>query len=287
MNQPSTTKDEDAPAACPLCGRQIAIQPADVGMPISCPGCRGMLRVERDAASGRAVLIEVPLDEFQESTPWDEFRIGGPGGAKRVLQAYLGIMRSPRRFFRKLPSAGLKSAFAFGVATVVASLLPYVLYIAHSTELRRRHGDLGPRGPTELEWPVALAMAVFMLSLVSVAGALVASTVSHVVLILTGCRPAGLKTTCKVYAYALATYASATFIYAVAWYGLSAMLPPGPVFWLVLNPCYGFFAAVSWMMIVVVIGLREAHRVSVWRAVVAAIVPFGMGFSSLVALLLS
>lgn len=250
------------------------IQPSDIGMPISCPGCRGIQHVELDTGTYGLELRAGAGEERTDLAPWERATTLGFG--RRIANTFLEVLLRPGLFFRRFAPTDLDSALHFACIAVSIGVLPHVARLICLAVVER-----GP-GASDRSWAwfIALLTGVplffFICVLASMVAVFVASLVSHLVLTLTGGARLELEATGRIYAYAMAPYATGVFLYACAFYGLALVVPRGGALWLWLNPAWGFVAGLSWMTFVVMIGLREVQHVSTWRAILAAVAPIAL-----------
>lgn len=164
-----------------------------------------------------------------------------------VARTWTGSALSPAAFFRAMPrSGGTGAALLYFVplAVVVAGIELFWAVVLGAPDpgplLGRVGVDSGPPNP----------LLDFLLApLVMVAGLFVGAAVTHAVLAIIGGARHGPGTTLRVYCY---TYSPAV---------------------LAIVPWVGMVAAALWGLVIAVIGLREAHETTGFRAAAAILLP--------------
>ena len=223
---------------CPKCYRDIPPEN------IACPGC-GEPRLEEagdlKAAFGRGESAQGP-----GSCPWEERQERGTFAALgETLQQSLF---APSAFFGNLPpegriGAGLIYAVIVGSLTAVVAMMWQRVVGSPGVWLQE-----GQEIPPFIGYFWYLGLAVLPLAIV--ASIFFRSAILHLSLLLLGGAQRGYSATLKVVCYASSTSAFHVF------------------------PFCGSFIAFFWRIALIVIGLREVHRISTGKAVMAWLLPF-------------
>lgn len=222
---------------CPSCYHDIPAQGT------RCPACG------ESTAAPESLPDPSPVPEGErsaKSSPWEER--GGKGTFAALGETLQSSLFSPSAFFAALPPSGkagsaLLYAIIVGTIGAAAALLwqrvagnPNV-WIYSDLEIPRMGGYL---------WYVVLAaMPLFI-----VLSTLFRSAVLHFSLLILGGAKEGYTATLKTVCYASSANAFNAF------------------------PLCGSVIAWFWRVVLIVIGLREVHRISTGRAFVAWLLPF-------------
>ena len=179
--------------------------------------------------------------------PWPPPEEGSILGA--FGETWKGATFDPGAFFRRLPAResvgpALLYYLVLGILLAGVGLFWDVTGVFASGEDRQAMADelgLGTLSPvvTFLISPLALML-----------GLVIAAALTHVVLLVFGAAQNGFNATIRVFCYA---YSPMAF---------------GVV------PVLGHVVGTIWMVVIAIIGLREAHRTETWRATVAVLLPF-------------
>lgn len=223
---------------CQKCYREIS--PEDV----ACPGC-GEPRPAEDLSLKAAFGRGEHTRKFG-SCPWEERQERGTFAAfGETLQQSLF---DPSAFFGALPpegriGAGLVYAVIIGsLAAVVAMMWQRIIgspgvWLKNGHEIPPFIGYFWYLGLAVL--PLAIVVSIFF-----------RSAILHLSLLLLGGARKGYSATLKVLCYASSTSAFHVF------------------------PFCGSFIAFFWRIALIVIGLREVHRISTGKAIMAWLLPF-------------
>jgi len=158
-----------------------------------------------------------------------------------------GAIFSPSRFFREMPPAGAKWA-ALLYAAVVGTLSWVVVILwksAFGMPILLEHGDRLPAMTGAFLYATLVFVPVFV-----VLSTIFQSAVLHVSLTLLNGARENYEATLKAVAYA----ASASLF--------------------MVFPFVGWPLTVVWRVVLLVVGLREVHRISTGRALLALLLPF-------------
>ena len=201
-----------------------------------CPYCGGLAPAPV-GAEGEAL--------FAGSCPWEErSRLGVFSAFGETVQ---GVVFAPSRFFREMPPAGAKWA-ALLYAAIVGTLSWVVVVLwksAFGIPAVLEHGEQFPAMTGIFLYATLIFVPLFV-----VLSTIFQSAVLHVSLtFLNGARE-NYEATLKAVSYA----ASASLF--------------------MVFPFVGWPLSVVWRVVLLVIGLREVHRISTGRALLALLLPF-------------
>jgi hypothetical protein len=228
---------------CPHCQRPLPDPPERF-----CPHCGGDVQGAAQAAGA-----ERPVSS--PGTPWESRdRLG-------LVNAYVEttkqVLLSPTAFFRAMPVAGgIGAPLAFGVLTayigaVVSALYQMVLNSVMGSWASQftQGGEAFERLIPILTQGAGLLMTLILGPLFALAGIFVGAAITHLFLMMFSGAGRGFEATLRTVSYCQATQ-------------LLQILPL----------CGGIVASV-WGIVVLIIGLSEAHGVSRGTAAAAVLVP--------------
>ncbi|HEX7049283.1 MAG TPA: YIP1 family protein [Longimicrobiales bacterium] len=182
-----------------------------------------------------------------------------PPAEESPLTAFFRTWRdslfSPARFFRAMPEAGSGGAallyfLIIGVIAAAFGLFWQMLFRMALGAAPRMLPQLAALGAQSEPWSPLIGFLLSPLFLLIEIG--IAFVVIHVLLYILGGARRGAGTTFRVLCFAY-----------------------GPMVF-TLIPGLGGFAGGIWMLVLAIIGLREAHRTDAWRAAVAVLVPVAL-----------
>ncbi len=221
---------------CPACNRLL---PEDLAAQF-CPHCGAALQ----DTVGRAGAAEM-----QEEIPW-ESSTAELTLIQRLTDTWTESMFRPSSFFRKLRRRGsagkaLLYAIVFIIMGQAFAVFWQQWFFAHFSD------TLSEMFPffSEMMLP-DFGRQLFLAPIFALLGLLIMTLVYHVCLILVGAGKGGMETTFRVLAYT-----------------------EGAQLWQVL-PGLGQILAAIWGIVLLIIGLREAHATTTARAVLAFLIPF-------------
>lgn len=199
------------------------------------------------AGSPAAGETPEPVTGADERFPWPPPEDGS------ILAAFGGAWRSatfdPGRFFARIPREG-------GTGAAILYYLVIGLLVAGATlfwDVLGRFASTGARETIaeELGFGTVAPVTSFLLSpLVLMAALLLSAAVVHGILALFDGARHSFGTTIRVFCYAYSP-----MIFGVV-------------------PVLGALVGSLWMLVLSVIGLREAHQTDGWKAAVAVVLPF-------------
>jgi len=219
---------------CPHCGKELAEEQA------FCQYC-GLSLAQPTG----------PAEDIRSKTPWEErHEIGFFNGLFKTLKETL---LEPSAFFRKMPvTGGLIDPLFYALIVGMAGLMVFYLWDIllraplqnfMSPQLRaasERNVLYSHGGPFfAVLTPFFLLFWLFIIS-----------GVQHVILLVVRGAQAGFEATFRVVSYSIAP-----FIFLLA-------------------PFCGMPVASTWMLVLAIIGLKEAHRISGGKAAFAVLFPF-------------
>lgn len=163
-----------------------------------------------------------------------------------IGSTWRGASLAPRTFFADLPaSSSLGSAILYylliGVAVAGAELFWSMVTAGVETRPMTAFGSTGAWSPL---------LGFFFSPVLLLVGLFMAAGVTHLILALFGGAHGGFGMTNRVFCYAY-----------------SPMI-------LGVIPKVGSYAGTVWMVVIAIIGLREAHRTTTARAAAAVLIPF-------------
>lgn len=223
---------------CPGCGRQIAPPPR-----AACPFCR------RPLASAETTGADPgPLPDG-DGLAWE--RRDQLGFASALVETTRQVMAEPSASFASMPTrGGLGGPLLFGVVVGSLGILLALAGVLVLGGLLQWAAPTGPGGPTE----IGEAALGFLLWLVVVPPGmivilLIEAGLTHLLLMMVGGAREPFEATFRVSAYARAV----TLAMAI--------------------PVVGWMAGPVWLVVVRVIGLREAQRCGGGQAAAAVLLP--------------
>ena len=229
---------------CPRCdySRPVPLENIPQGMKwVRCPRCGNRFeyqKKEEDIETG---------DE--QSIPWERrSQLGLWTSIKRTLGS---VMFSPKAAFSTMPvRGGLREPLAFGL--LVGSLS--IMFAFFWDFLMASRGFVKPGGvsPTVLSSPLLLLSLIFLAPLLVTIWLYVSSLITHLFLLLVRGGPNRFEATFRVVAYSEATWVWGTI------------------------PFIGAPIGLVWWIIVLIIGLKEAHKISYGKIAVALLIPLGL-----------
>jgi hypothetical protein len=206
---------------------------------------------EYERTGDAAEPTEIELDPVPAEFPWPP----APGESAITAwgRTWRGAALEPSRFFAALPThASLGAAVLYyltiGIPVAGAALFWSMLRDALGMERSARMGALDALGPWAPLIEFLLSPILLLVSLFLAAG------VTHLMLKILGAASRDYGTTTRVYAFAY----SPQILGVIPWVGT--------------------FVGFVWMIVVSIIGLREAHNTSTARAAAAVLVPLAILF---------
>ncbi|HTF99410.1 MAG TPA: YIP1 family protein, partial [Nitrospirota bacterium] len=185
------------------------------------------------------------------ATPWEARRdIGFFNGLVKTIKETLF---SPSGFFKKMPvSGGLADPLLYALIVSMAGLI--VFYFWDSLLRAPLQDYVGPQFRTATEQNVLFSKGGPVLAIgtpfLLVGGLFVVSGIQHVLLLMFRGAQAGFEATFRVVCYSIS-----------------------PTVFLMVPVC-GMPVASIWSLVLAIIGLKEAHRISGSRAALAVLAPF-------------
>lgn len=246
---------------CPYCQFSKTVPPEKIPKGArwaTCPRCGQRFDFAKTASAQAAREGANGFDGC--GAAWEKrSQLGFWAGIAQTLKA---VLFTPAGFFRHLPSrAGLREPLAFGLlAGTIGSMFGFfwqILMVA---------GGMAFFGQSFLG-RITVGLIFFILLLVIpllvAAGLFVTSGIAHICLRLVGAGKSGFEATFRVMAYSQA---------AQTWG---------------LIPFFGGWIGWIWRLVIQLIGLREIHRISYPRLILAALIPVAFGVLVMAALLVS
>jgi hypothetical protein len=219
---------------CPHCGKEVAEEQ------VFCQHCGSSLTPPAGAA-----------EETRSRTPWEERHdIGFFNGLFRTLKETL---LAPSAFFRKMPvTGGLTDPLLYALFVGMAGLMVFYLwdvllrdpmqsFMSPQFRAASERNALYSRGG-----PFFAVLTPFFLLF----WLFIISGIQHVILSVIRGAQAGFEATFRVVSYSISPF----------------------VFLMV--PLCGMPVASTWMLVLTIIGLKEAHRISGGKAAFAVLFPF-------------
>jgi hypothetical protein len=228
---------------CPNCQQPLPEPPERF-----CPNCGAEISA---AAPGAP---PPPPPPGAPATPWEQRDRIGLGTA--LVETTQQIFTRPTEFFRAMPvTGGLGSPLLYGVIMGYAGLLASAVYSAiFNAVAGPRLFEMSQRSEIEkllpyLQGGMSLVMQVIFGPVMIAIGLFISAAVLHVLLMLFGGAPRGFEATFRVRCYAEAA-------------SLLRLIPGcgTPVF-------------VIYILVLLILGLSEAHRVGRGRAAAAVLLP--------------
>ncbi|MEW6360146.1 MAG: hypothetical protein AB1696_27675 [Planctomycetota bacterium] len=251
---PVESEEHTTQAPCLFCREHIPLRLSDIGIPIRCPHCGGMLHVLPDPTTAMPSLRRYDEERAERPLSWRERAraISLEASWRTVKQ----ILFHPVRFFRAMPLRGVGGLpFAVGV-NVIGALLRFMLDVLclflFSHFLRTAPPWFtGPVGQSErlnslvCTLPGCLVVIPALTMFRVAAGAVM----SYAILRVSTERKPDFSATFEVIGY---SEAGSFFRYL---------------------PVFGFSLAAVLSVVLAAIGFRETNKVGLGAAVTAAIVP--------------
>ncbi len=206
---------------------------------------------EAGGSDGDAADPAEPLEPF----PWPPRE--GTGAVAAFAETLRDATFRATRFFRRLPRDGGTAApivYYLILGVLVAGVQLFwttVLQAAGLQEPAPWTAELGAMAP----WIDVISF--FLSPLILILLLLLASGVTHVLLMLFGGSKRGYERTVQVFCYAYSPQAFAVV------------------------PYIGAFVGFVWMVVIAIIGLRDGHQTDGWRAALAVLLPLGAMFGLL------
>lgn len=221
---------------CPHCGKEVAEEQ------IFCQHCGARLREE----AGPVAEAAAQIGGGREKTPWEDREARGFfGGLSGTLNEALF---RPSEFFKKMPVAGgltdpLLYALILGMFGVMFS---YLWQIVTQGAMPR----VMPAMQAQYMFHgIGLALLAFFSPFLVIMGLFVSSGILHVCLMMVKGAKYRFEATFRVVSYGYSAY-----------------------IFLIIPFCGNLFALV-WGLVLAIIGLREAHETSGWKAAFAVFLP--------------
>lgn len=185
-------------------------------------------------------------DPSRPPFPWPPTDSGSPLDA--LVRTWTGATFRPRTFFAAMPrESGYGSALLYylliGVTASAIEMFWRMVLPLDAGGLTRFRSFGVPGGDLTPLVTFLLSPAILLLLIIIAAG------VTHVVLTVLGGARGPFQTTARVFAF---SYSPQLFS---------------------IVPVLGPIVALPWMVVVAIIGLREAHPTDLWRATLAVLIP--------------
>ena len=224
--------------ACAHCGFELEVQ-AD-----SCPLCGAPVAADGSAGAGAAVIEGPPV-------AWEDPAVPFPAN---FVRTYTKIIGGPSRFFARVPfDRPLARPILFYlivviVAAFVSLLVTSMLGVPEGFEQALGSYDIG----VELSTGAVALLTFFITPFVLLFGLLINSLVVHlfVAMLIRDRRPMGATT--RVLCYSIAPYPIAVI------------------------PFIGPLVSTIWITVLVIFGLRDAHRTTIGRSAAAVLIPLAI-----------
>src|SRR5262245_19797521 len=226
---------------CPHCQRPLPDPPQRF-----CPHCGG------DVQGAAAAAAAAPS---AGSTPWESRDQLGVAGA--FVETTRQVLLEPTAFFSRMPTrAGIGGPLAYGLLTACLAIVVASLYqLVFSSVMGSWASELAGRGsPFEKMLPMmghglGLAVQLLVAPIAALVSLFVGAAIFHLFLLMFGGAKEGFEASFRVLCYSQATQ-------------LVQIVPI----------CGGIIASV-WGLVVLIIGLAEAHRCGRGTAAAAVLVP--------------
>jgi hypothetical protein len=164
-------------------------------------------------------------------------------GAGSFLATVKGVLLAPTQTFQTMRrDGGLGTPFLFGLLGGTIGVWASVVYQAVLLMISGEIGAFGVLMGTAIGGPIAIIVVMF-----------IAAGIYHLMLMVLGSGQRGFETTFRVEAYAVGTV------------GLFSLIPV----------CGGLIGGI-WGLVVVIIGLAEAHEISRGKAAAAVLIPWAL-----------
>jgi len=218
---------------------------------ITCPNCRYSKQLEEDRIPPGVRWATCPrckerFDFTRVPPPWE--RRTEIGLREGVLQTAKQVAFSPRAFFRNtLTEGGLREPLAFGIlfGSIGLMLELFWQFVAGEGSLSSIQLDfMGDYGTSLVFW-----VATVLCPLAATLMICFTSLILHLLLSVVGGGKKGFEATFRAVCYSQASQ-----------------------FW-ALIPYVGGLVATLWLVVVQLIGIREIHKVSYARVVIAFLIP--------------
>jgi len=232
---------------CPHCGKDVADDQ------VFCHHCGARLRQE-EQATGASVEPALPSTEPEisfagrQKTPWEDREARGfLGGLFKTLS---DVLFRPAEFFKTMPvRGGLTDPLLYAlIVGMIGLMFSYLWQIVTRGALQSLLGVPQATGNVLFQG-IGMALLAFLSPLILIAGLFVSAGILHVCLMLVKGSRSGFEGTFRVVAY-----------------GYSAN-----VFW-AIPFCGGLLAGV-WVIVLNIVGLREAHETTGGKAGFAVFLP--------------
>ncbi len=223
---------------CPQCGKEIVEGQA------FCKHCGASLA---GPAPGQS-----PAEEGRQKTPWEDRE--NIGFLKGFFTTAKNVLFSPSVFFKKMPvQGGLIDPLLFALILGMTGFMFLYFWdiLLHdgmrnfmTPEMKAAAGQYRFQG-------IGLALLAFLAPVLIIIGLFILSGILHVFLMMVNGARAGFEATFRVVAYG---YSINIFFVAI--------------------PVCGIFIAGVWAIVLMIIGLKEAHQTTGGKAAVAVFSPF-------------
>jgi hypothetical protein len=238
---------------CPDCGQEYYGNDQQ-GLPspraFECVSCRRALTLQHLAVIPKSDAV---LGSIAGSSPWDRCKELGYWTA--WWESWKMIMGSPSRFFRDHGDQTYTGAWFFSMTSMYIGLIPYMIYQTLILWGVSKVATMTPGGPTGAAFPIQMLVITYVVSGVLIplfapylAGAIWAVLIQPALWLLAPNRKS-MDHTMRVAMYGMAPYA------------------------LYLIPICGGAVGGIWTLVAMIIGVREVHRTSGWRASIAVLWP--------------
>ncbi len=193
-----------------------------------------------------------------ERTPWEDDARGFPGN---LVATWWESLTGPERFFERVDFQGpfARPLLYYLIVSIISSLFTVAWGLGGTQDatLAFLSQELG------LDARGALLLSFFLSPFYALALLAVGSLVMHLFVLLLAPEHGGLGTTARVICYA-----------------------SGPAV-LTIVPYVGVWLAWLWSLVLLVVGVRGAHRTSVGRATAVVLLPYAIGLALLVLFVLA
>jgi len=198
-----------------------------------------------------------PVPAAEPSTPWEDQR--RLGLATAFVETTRRVLLTPAAFFRAMPTTrALGAPLAYGLVVGMLGIVASWIYLfVFQTTLRPALGTLGGHDVLEQLLPafqggVTLVLQILFAPIGLIVRLFVTAGIVHIALLLLGGAARGFEATFRVIAYGEAP----------------AVLG--------ILPFCGELAAIPYRVVVLIIGLSEAHGTSRGTAAAAVLIPIGL-----------
>lgn len=232
---------------CPECGKMPEI-PESGGY---CRHCGAYI-----PGRGSPPVSQTGPRPAADGCPWE--KMDELGFFRALWETISGVLFNPNRFFSTMPiSGGIGKPLLFGL--LVGSVGSIISLLWQSSRaffpywLSRYPGfeefPGGAFAPYWMSGPAFTIVMIFLTPLLILVGIFISSAITHLCLMLIGGAKSGYEATLRVVAYANATSVVTIF------------------------PFCGGVISLFWSVVVTIIGLKEAHRISTGKAAAAFFLP--------------